>query len=563
MRCSAICGSVSCTASRISRARRAGEARGELFEQHGRRGQLGFVAEPHAQAELGGVFEERVAPGGAAAFAVDRVGGRGQVAAVDRRAAGGVGDDDAVAEELAQELDVRRLAAAGAGAGELEERLEHLRALDRVVGQQVAGERRDGAEEVPAATLFVAVLLGGGHVDGLVAHLGLGLGRADLDADAAAGAVVGSHLDGDVVVEQRLGLVGDAAEAVGGAGEGLRRVDLHADGGVRADDRALAALDADLGVPDGDLAGDGPLFELGGAGRERAVGRQRADGQQVAFAGHERAGDVFDELRGVVGHGGLDLPVARDLVGHRDAHELGERAVDGGVVALDDGRAAASVGLLDRLLDERRGLAGRQRAGELEEAGLHHGVDAVAQARFVGDGVGVDDPELEVLVDQLLLHVARQVVPDLVCRVGAVQQEGGALAGEVEHLHALEQAELVAGQKVGLGDEIGGADLLGTEAQVRDRHRTALLGVVDEVALHVEVGVLADDLDRALVGAHGAVGAQAEEQRLDFAGRAAYAELGVGVEAQVRDVVVDAHGEVALGRRRRSTRAARLRPSRG
>ena len=64
----------------------------------------------------------------------------GQVAAVDRRAAGGVGDHHAVAEQLGDELEVRRLAAARARARELEQRLEHLRALDRVVRQQVAVE---------------------------------------------------------------------------------------------------------------------------------------------------------------------------------------------------------------------------------------------------------------------------------------------------------------------------------------------------------------------------------------------------------------------------------------
>ena len=59
---------------------------------------------------------------------VDRPRRRRQVGAVDRRAAGGVGDDHPVAEQLGDQLDVGRLAAAGAGARELEERLEHLRA---------------------------------------------------------------------------------------------------------------------------------------------------------------------------------------------------------------------------------------------------------------------------------------------------------------------------------------------------------------------------------------------------------------------------------------------------
>jgi hypothetical protein len=50
------------------------------------------------------------------------------------------------------------------------------------------------------------------------------------------------------------------------------------------------------------------------------------------------------------------------------------------------------------------------------------------------------------------------------------------------------------------------------EAQVRDRDRAGLLGVVDEVALGEVVRVLADDLDAVLVGADRAVGAQAVEQ---------------------------------------------------
>ena len=79
--------------------------------------------QPHAEAELGVVLEQRVGPGRAAAVAVRASRRRRQVAAVDRRAAGGVGDQQPVAEELGQQLEVRRLAAAGAGAGELEQRL--------------------------------------------------------------------------------------------------------------------------------------------------------------------------------------------------------------------------------------------------------------------------------------------------------------------------------------------------------------------------------------------------------------------------------------------------------
>ena len=96
--------------------------------------------------------------------------------------------------------------------------------------------------------------------------------------------------------------------------------------------------------------------------------------------------------------------------------QVGEGEVDGGEVALDDGAAALGVGRLDRGLDLGDGLVGREDAGELEEAGLHHGVDAVAHLGLAGDLVRVDHPEVDVVVDELALHLDGQVVPHLVGR---------------------------------------------------------------------------------------------------------------------------------------------------
>ncbi len=140
---------------------------------------------------------------------------------------------------------------------------------------------------------------------------------------------------------------------------------------------------------------------------------------------------------------------------------------------------------------------------------------------------------------------ARQVIPDCVCIEGAVEQEGGAGFRVLEHVDALEERELVAGDEVGAADEIAGADRLGTEAQVRSRQRAGLLRVVHEVALRVVLRVFADDLDGVLVGADGSVRAQAVEQSANcaciFGG-----ERRIVVDAGVRYVVDDADGEVIL-----------------
>ncbi len=107
----------------------------------------------HAEAELRVVLEERVGPRRSAAFRVLGVRRGGQVAAVDRRAARGVGDIQPVAEQLGQQLDVSRFAAARAGAGELKQRLQQLQILHLRVRELGAIHLRQAKEELPVLAL--------------------------------------------------------------------------------------------------------------------------------------------------------------------------------------------------------------------------------------------------------------------------------------------------------------------------------------------------------------------------------------------------------------------------
>ena len=283
---------------------------------------------------------------------------------------------------------------------------------------------------------------------------------------------------------------------------------------------ALAALDAEVRLPDRDVLRDVALLELGGAGREAAVDREGRDGQELAFVGQEAGRDALDEVRGVVRHERQEDVLLRDGIGGLDLVEVGEGGVDRGVVHLDDGLAALAVGFLDGLLDHADRLLGGQDAGELEEAGLHDGVDAGAHLGFAGDLVGVDDVELESAGDELLLDLGREVVPDGVGAVDRVEEDGGTLRGGGQAVELLEEAEHVHRDELGLVDEVGRVDRGLAEAEVRDGLRAGLPGVVDEVALGVEVGAFADDLDAVLVGADGAVGPEAPEERRGWCPRA-------------------------------------------
>ena len=112
-----------------STARLSPSAVRQPLDQRARRRLMRVHAQPQPEAEFRVVFEQRIRPCRPAAVAIGRVRRGRQIAAVNRRAAGGVGDQQAIAEQLREQLDVRRFAAARAGARVLEQRLEELRAL--------------------------------------------------------------------------------------------------------------------------------------------------------------------------------------------------------------------------------------------------------------------------------------------------------------------------------------------------------------------------------------------------------------------------------------------------
>ena len=257
---------------------------------------------PEAEPELRVVLEERVRPRRAAAVAIRRVRRRRQVAAVDRRAAGRVGDEQPVAEELREQLEVRRLAAARAGARVFEQRLEELRALVIELRHRRPIQLGEFEEEVVVRALRLAQRRLRVHVDRLVLRVGAILGRADVDAQVAARAVLRRDLDREVLALVLVALEQRRLERRRRARQRALVVDLRANRRVRADERALVALDADLRVPDRNLERDVALLPFRGRHRPRAVDGERADRQQVALAGQHDRGHLLHEIRRLLRH---------------------------------------------------------------------------------------------------------------------------------------------------------------------------------------------------------------------------------------------------------------------
>ena len=493
----------------------------------------------HTETELGVVLEEGVRPRGSLTLVVLGVGAGGSAAAVDGGAAGGVGDDHPVAEQLGDELDIRGLAAACAGARELEQRLLELAVLDgRELGDgDVRGGLLEGGGVVPVGGVLLDGFRDGDHLERLL------LGGADIDAVVAARAVVGADLHTELVAlepgrrlgDEGLGLVRELF----GSGEG------GTDRRVRADQRAAVALDALLGVPFGHADRYAALLELGGAGGHDAVGRERADGQLVAFL----RGDGRDEVLVVVviGHGqGIGAGSGgRPALGVVDFLEPGDGVVDAVAVHLDDRVALLAVGLLDGFLHVLLGVLVGDDIRELEECRLHDGVDALARAELGDDIETVQGVEPDVLPRDLILHRGGELPVHLIGGPYAVEQEGAALFEVGEHVVTQHIGRVVARHEVRLIDEVGAADGLVAEAQVGDGYAARLLGVVGEVALRVLVGVVADDLDAVLVGADGAVRTETVEFAGDGRGMRDI-DLFLDGKRSAGHIVEDTHGEVVL-----------------
>ena len=477
----------------------------------------------------------------------------------DRRAAGdgggaarGVARVHPVAHQLAQQLDVGGLGAAGAGGGELEVGLCELDVLDGLAVDDVLLEVLVLHGHLVEVHLLALHLLEGGHHQG-VGGLVVLVGRAGSQAHAAAQAVIGRDLHAEEVAGRVLAQALGGHRLKGGGHLGLLLLGQQhrTDGRVGAAHGAAVALNAALRVPLGHLGGDTALGESGGAVLPRAVQHavllEHGHGQLVALLAVHGQHDVADEGRDALGLRHRGIGGVGPALGDLHLHCGGNARVHRGVVLVHDGLACLlEVGVVVVLLHVLHGHVQRNDLGQGEEGRLQDAVDPLlAKAHLHGQLGRVNDVELGVLPGQIPLHLAGQARIQLLRAPGAVEQEGAALLQVLGGVVLVDVGGCVDRHEVRRGHQVRGPNGLVAEAQVALGQAAGLHGVVGEIRLGILVRHQADGGDGVLVGAHGAVAAQAP----DLAGHLA----GMGqlhlliVQGGVGHVVVDADGEAVLG----------------
>ena len=155
---------------------------------------------------------------------------------------------------------VRCFAATSARAGELEQGLQKLRVLHLRMRNAVAIKFGKPQEVFPIEAFGLAQRVLRLHIDGLMFYFGFALRRANLHAQFATGAIFRRHLER---VTEGLKLAPTGFGGLKGCwfvAEQSRVIHLRANHGVRANQHALATLDAQILVPYGNFLGDIALF---------------------------------------------------------------------------------------------------------------------------------------------------------------------------------------------------------------------------------------------------------------------------------------------------------------
>ena len=101
---------------------------------------------------------------------------------------------------------------------------------------------------------------------------------------------------------------------------------------------------------------------------------------------------------------------------------------------------------------------------------------------------------------------------------------------------------VMTSNEICLVDEVCGLDRCLTESEVRNRYAAGLLGVICEVSLSIQVGMVTDDLDGVLVCTNCTVSAETPE----LAGSCSLGsriELALALERKTCNVVLDADSE--------------------
>ena len=241
----------------------------------------------------------------------------------------------------------------------------------------------------------------------------------------------------------------------------------RADCGVRTDICTLVTLDTVLGEPFGNESCDAAFLICGRALLPCAVGDslEVRDLEEVAVLSVDGTHESVDEFGIVVGGSGF----VSELCPCRIDCELLvlAAAVNGSKVLVDHVLTFLAIALDDEFLHLLDGEIDGDDLGDAKECALEDGVGAVAQTNFLSDLGRIDIVDGDIMLCKVAFYLVGQVLGQLLALPDGVEQECAAVAETAGDIIHVEIGLYVACDEVGRVDQIGRADGLVAETQVR------------------------------------------------------------------------------------------------
>ena len=227
---------------------------------------------------------------------------------------------------------------------------------------------------------------------------------------------------------------------------------------------------------------------------------------------------------------------------NRYFHDTFHTGVNGAAIHIDYVLSLATIRVFNGCIKQFTGFVIRKNTGKVEECSLHNHIDASAKPDSAGNVKGIDDIEAGMEGSQFSLHGSREYLIQFFCAPAAVQYKGTARLQAFQQIILIDIGWSVAGNVVGVGNQIRLADWVRAETKVGNGYASGLSGVIGEIALCIHVRVIADNLDGILVGTDSTIGTKAPE----LAGNAPIIWLWEGNRSQGKMgyIIGDAKGKV-------------------
>ena len=449
-----------------------------------------FVSQFHTQTEFTEVFEQRVSPCRTFALFVCRIRSRWNRTRIDRRTSRSVSNHFTITEQLGNQFYIRSFTTTGASAGELEQRSCKLRILHIRLDVYQTLLRAYVSHTVRPVVSFSQLTFQRSHRQRLVA----------LESRTDIGTVTATQTVENINLHTELHTLHCSRSFHIQHREVCTLLffviqNERTDRSVRTNISTLVTLDTVCFIPNRNKCSYTTFFIFCSALMPCTVfdTLESRNLQQIAILCIDRTNYFVDECRIIV----YNLFIIRQVSPCRINSQLVVFAttVNSCIVFVYNIFTLLAIRLHDEFLHLFDSQINRNYTCDTEKCRLQDCIGAVTQTNFQCDLCSIDIINRNIFLSEITFYAVRQVFCQFFAIPYRVQQECTVLTQTASHIVHTQVSLNVTSHKIRCVYQIGRADRMITETQVRTSETAGFLRVVREIGLTIFICIVTDDLD--------------------------------------------------------------------